>query len=285
MAQQLTDDVLVVETSIAEGKAGVIAGERIALAIDAGNDDADGAAILRAARSLERPEVQLVYTHGHADHALGGTAFRGLVIVGRPGIVEHMSEQVESWAAHTGEGRNELEARLGWPTSIVPADAELDLGGRSVVLLDTPGHAPDALCVLEPRAGILFGGDTIVTAIPPAFNDGDGATLEATLRRLADLDVETLVPGHGEVLTGRSTIRQAIIWAADYLARCLEHVLAHPNMDVEELVAAAGYDDLIGPHLARARHGMAARHQRTIRVMATKSRGRDRSLDTSRPDR
>ena len=82
--QAVAPGVLIVETSVADGKVGVIAGDRIALAIDAGIDDAEGQSVLAAATSLSRPSIMLAYTHGHVDHALGGTVFVGHEILASP---------------------------------------------------------------------------------------------------------------------------------------------------------------------------------------------------------
>jgi glyoxylase-like metal-dependent hydrolase (beta-lactamase superfamily II) len=265
--------VLVVETSTADGKVGVIAGDRTALAVDAGIDDGEGASVAEAAHSLHRPRIQLVYTHGHIDHAFGGTAFRDHEIIASPDISTHMAAQLDGWAERSGEERAELEARLGWPTVLFAAGGELDLGGRRVQLLDTPGHAPGALCVFDPEDGILFGGDTIVTGIPPYFKDGDSRVLEATLRRLAELDAELLIPGHGDLVHGRAAVRSAILWEADYIARCREHVLSRLGEHLDAIVVDAPYDSYIGDHLERERHRMVWRHEQVISLMVDEESG------------
>jgi glyoxylase-like metal-dependent hydrolase (beta-lactamase superfamily II) len=264
---EIAPGVVVVETSTADGKVGVIAGDRVAMAVDAGIDDAEGASVAAAARSMKRPRVQLVYTHGHIDHAFGGTAFRDHDILASPAIATHMAAQVGAWAERSGEGREALEARLGWPTIMFEAGGELDLGGRLIRLLDTPGHAPGALCVHDPDASILFGGDTIVTGIPPYFKDGDSRVLEVTLRSLADLDSHVLIPGHGDVVRGGAAVRSAILWEADYLARCRVHVISHLGDPLEAIIAAAPFESYIGDHLAPDRHQMVWRHQQVISMM------------------
>ena len=259
--------VWLVDTQVADGKAGVIAGSDVALAVDAGIDDAEGAAVFAAAASLGRDEVALVYTHGHIDHALGGTAFAGRTIHARHQVGEYMRTQLAAWAERNGESTARLDARLGWPTHPFAGEAVLDLGGRSVRLIDSPGHAPGAICVFDPDAGVLFGGDTIVTAIPPAFSDGDAATLEQTLRHLAMLDAEVLIPGHGNAVRGGVAVREAILWPADYLRRCLDHVDATRGQTAEEVIAAASYDRFIGDRLPRDRFRMEWRHEQTLRTM------------------
>jgi glyoxylase-like metal-dependent hydrolase (beta-lactamase superfamily II) len=267
MHRQIAPGVIVVDTKVADGKAGVIAGERVALAVDAGIDDDEGTAVLDAARSLGRTEVALAYTHGHADHVLGGTAFAGRPIYARVEVAGHMRSQLQTWANRSGEPAEALGARLGWPTRTFERETEVEIGGRSVLLLDAPGHAPGAVCVFDRQSGVLFGGDTIVTAIPPAFSDGDSLTLERTLRRIADLEIRILVPGHGAEMAGTSVIREAILWSADYLAACREHVARNASRPVEEIVARAPYAAYVGDRLPRDRFRMQWRHEQTVRRM------------------
>jgi glyoxylase-like metal-dependent hydrolase (beta-lactamase superfamily II) len=265
--RKIAPGVLVVETQVADGKAGVIAGSDIALAVDAGIDDIEGAAVRAAAESLGRPDIQLVFTHGHTDHALGGTAFAGQPIHARREVSAYMHTQLEAWAARGDETVDRLAGRLGWPTHEFRKEATLDLGQREVHLIDSPGHAPGAICVFDARAGVLFGGDTIVTAIPPAFNDGDAAVLEQTLRRLAELDVDILIPGHGSVITDRHEARAAIAWSADYLARCRSHIETSLEQGEAAVLAGAPYDEYIGDHLPRDHYRMEWRHEQTLRTM------------------
>lgn len=280
-ATLIAPGLLVVHTSVADGKAGVIAGESTALAVDAGIDDAEGQAVLDAARSLERSTIMLTYTHGHIDHALGGTVFKGHQIVATPAIGEHMAAQIDAWAERNGEPVEQLEARLGWPTMAADPGLELDLGGRRVRLIDAPGHAPGTVCVHDPDAGILFGGDTVVTNIPPAFTDGDSGELEQTLRRLSALDLEILVPGHGPVIQGRSRIRAAITWSADYLARCRAHVADNAGVDPDELVARAPWEMYVGEHLVRDDYRNDWRHEQTIRRIAAERAAAEQHAGTN----
>jgi glyoxylase-like metal-dependent hydrolase (beta-lactamase superfamily II) len=265
--QEVAPGVLVVDTRIADGKIGVIAGAEIALTVDTGIDEAEGAAVLAAARSLERGDIRLVYTHGHYDHVLGSGAFRGLPIYARSEVPIHMRRQLPAFAKMTGSAPQELDASLGWPTDTFDGQAELDLGGRKVRFIDTPGHAPGSACVYDADAGVLFGGDTVVTAIPPAFSDGNGVALAATLRSLATLDCEILIPGHGDVITGCSRVRAALEWSAEYLERCRIHIEAMIDRDADAIVSSAPYDSYVGDHLPRDRHRMEWRHEQTIRML------------------
>ena len=187
-----------------EGKAGVVAGSRAVLAIDAGIDLDEGRAVASAARSFDRESILLALTHAHTDHALGSPAFASQTVIVHNEAAEALRlilpADVAGWPPDLGG------ADMLGPTIWFSGDLEIDLGGRVVRLLDAPGHAPGAICAWVPDAGVLFGGDTIVTCIPPSFSDGDAVELAATLRTLASLGADVVVPGHGPVLTGVARI-------------------------------------------------------------------------------
>ncbi len=274
MSRNAGPGIFVVETSTADGKIGVVVGRRSALAVDAGIDGREGSALANAVRATGHAAEWLAYTHGHVDHVLGSTAFPGANVIATGAAADHIHVQLDEWAVRERTTPDELATRLGFPTITFRDDIELDLGGRPVQLLSTPGHAPGAISVYVPDAKVLFGGDTVVTGIPPTFKDGDSLTLEATLRQLADRDVETLIPGHGPLVNGRTAVRTAIIWQADCIARCREHVIAHPEDDLEQLMASAPFERLIGDRLPASQHGMVWRHEQTmVNLLAERARG------------
>jgi glyoxylase-like metal-dependent hydrolase (beta-lactamase superfamily II) len=77
----------------------------------------------------------------------------------------------------------------------------------------TPGHAPDHLCyyLVEERA--LFTGDVILGAGTTVIPDdtGDLGQYMESLRRLLELDTETIYPAHGPVIRNpKQKIREYI---------------------------------------------------------------------------
>jgi glyoxylase-like metal-dependent hydrolase (beta-lactamase superfamily II) len=65
---------------------------------------------------------------------------------------------------------------------------KVELGGRDLTVLHTPGHTPDSICLLDERHGVLFGGDTINTGpIYAQLPDSDVHSFAASTRRLAEL--------------------------------------------------------------------------------------------------
>ena len=81
----------------------------------------------------------------------------------------------------------------------------ITVGGATLMVLHTPGHAPGAVCLYAPTLGVVFTGDTLFNGGPGAtgrsFSDRD--TLVASIRaKLFGLPAETVVKtGHGEDTT------------------------------------------------------------------------------------
>ncbi|SDI50508.1 Glyoxylase, beta-lactamase superfamily II [Rhodococcus triatomae] len=91
----------------------------------------------------------------------------------------------------------------GWTVPGVPPtrtldDGEvLDLGGRHLRVLHTPGHSPDELCLFEDATGFLFSGDTVLGAAHWLHGDGaDVAAFARSTARLSRLPVTRVFAAH-----------------------------------------------------------------------------------------
>ena len=94
---------------------------------------------------------------------------------------------------HSHADHAEGAARLGAPVT-VPAEGQV-VG--PFLGLATPGHSADSVCLVAGRA--CFTGDTVLGSGSVFITPGEGS-LSAylrSLRRLRDLDVDVLCPGHG----------------------------------------------------------------------------------------
>ena len=137
----------------------------------------------------------IVLTHGHLDHVEATQAFR--------------LQAAQAWK------RRRYGDDVRGRANLVPIFAAR--GDADVLLADgdpagpftavaTPGHAPDHLAYLLPD-GALFSGDAVlgrgsVGLVPGEGADGRsslGAYLDG-LRRLRDLPLTTIYPGHGPIV-------------------------------------------------------------------------------------
>jgi glyoxylase-like metal-dependent hydrolase (beta-lactamase superfamily II) len=96
------------------------------------------------------------------------------------------------------------------PTLTFDSEMRIDLGNREVRLmyLGRGNTAGDAIVYL-PKEKIIITGDLVVHPVPYFFG-GYPSEFSKTLRRLAQLQYETMIPGHGEILRaekGRNYVR------------------------------------------------------------------------------
>jgi glyoxylase-like metal-dependent hydrolase (beta-lactamase superfamily II) len=67
----------------------------------------------------------------------------------------------------------------------------IDLGGRTLEILATPGHTPDAICLFDRANGLLFTGDTYYPGTVWIYRpETDLAAYGRSVRRLAALEPE-----------------------------------------------------------------------------------------------
>ncbi len=98
---------------------------------------------------------------------------------------------------HSHADHSEGAGELGAPVTM-PEDGE-EVGPFRAV--GTPGHSADSVCQLMGR--VCFTGDTVLGAGSVFIAPGEGS-LSAyldSLRRLRELDLEVLCPGHGPYVT------------------------------------------------------------------------------------
>ncbi len=75
------------------------------------------------------------------------------------------------------------------------------------VVYHVPGHSPGSIAFLDPARGALFTGDALLyerrkfVPSPPAFT-ADPATARQSLQKIASLEFDVLLGGHGDALIG-----------------------------------------------------------------------------------
>ena len=125
---------------------------------------------------------------------------------------EKLAKKPDAELQKTFDGQSrvlaELErSRLQLPTLTFDSELSLDLGNR-IVEIRHPGVADtrgDAVAYL-PKEQILVTGDIVVTPVPYFFA-GYPESRASSMRRLLELEIKTIVPGHGDVLQGKAYMR------------------------------------------------------------------------------
>lgn len=178
--------------------------------------------IRRQVEEITDKPVTVINSHHHFDH-VGGNAEFDEIAVHERGVEHHHTGPPPDWLPAYLRNVDEFQARyrafeemdrcgfsvLGpemkmrrfpvdfdpasWsinppePTSTLNDGDTIDLGGRALTVLHTPGHTPDSICLLDEDNRILFSGDTIDTGPMYVHLPGaDLSTYTATTRQLAE---------------------------------------------------------------------------------------------------
>ena len=85
----------------------------------------------------------------------------------------------------------------GTPARVLRGGEELDLGGRTVEVIHTPGHSPGHLCFWEAARGDLYTGDLIyLDTLFAYYPSTDPAAYLDSLERTAALPARRVLPAH-----------------------------------------------------------------------------------------
>ena len=92
---------------------------------------------------------------------------------------------------------NDYELFQGTPTKVLTDHDIIDIGGREIEVLHTPGHSPGHLCFLEKSSGYLFTGDLVYKDILFAYYPStDPEAYLDSLEKVAALPVKKVFPAH-----------------------------------------------------------------------------------------
>lgn len=150
---------------------------------------------------LTPEQIDLVFiTHGHPDHLEAAALFR-------PPTTITMGQDefrfIKEWA-----GRYNRDKGNGFAPDFFLQEGEVTIGDQTFQILVTPGHSPGSLCLYWPEHKTLFTGDLVFsqgigrTDLP----GGNGNQLKESIQRIACLDIEYLLSGHGEIIKGRKAV-------------------------------------------------------------------------------
>ena len=148
----------------------------------------------------------VIITHVHPDH------FEAARIFSKAGVLLAMHPQEEAFFKEMGGdffrafGLDVPEFKIDFHLQ----EGDLKLGSKTFQVIHTPGHSPGSITLYWPEKKALFTGDVVfpMGVGRTDFPGGDGALLRKSIERLAQLDVEWLLSGHGEVLKGKRNIQR-----------------------------------------------------------------------------
>lgn len=85
----------------------------------------------------------------------------------------------------------------GKPTKALYGGEQIELGGRTVEVIHTPGHSPGHMCFYEKEFGYLFTGDLVYKGVLTAwFPSTDPAAYLKSLEAVSALAADRVFPAH-----------------------------------------------------------------------------------------
>lgn len=157
-------------------------------------------------RLTDKP-VTAVATHIHWDHIGGHQYFPDFYAHGEeldwlnggfPLSKETIQEMVvDRCELPEGFDVSTYEMFQGKPTRVLKDGDEIDLGGRKIFVLHTPGHSPGHMCFWEPERRALYTGDLVYKDTLFAYYPStDPEAYLASLEKTGKLPAEHIFPAH-----------------------------------------------------------------------------------------
>jgi cyclase len=164
------------------------------------------------------PIRYVINTEHHVDHIFGNYYFKGAgTVVHHQGVHDNFMSVTQNPDpfdyAHEAIPTDDPEGAAIFPDRdtyyrdpnnaklVFTGDLTLRVGDHTFELLYTPGHTPGQVAVHVPEERVVFTGDTVFSECQTWLMSSDVTKWQAALDRLAGLDVDRLVPGHGPVTT------------------------------------------------------------------------------------
>jgi glyoxylase-like metal-dependent hydrolase (beta-lactamase superfamily II) len=208
--------------------AGVLITEEGALVIDTHQHPRDGQDLLDRIRKItDKPVKWVVNSHFHGDHTYGNSVFKaaGATIVAQRDTARLMQQVAAKEFARRGQffarrGYDPKEVKLVLPDVTFDQEMTIRLGGKEVRLIYLgPGQNPGDTFILFPHARVLY--------TPGAFGRRSMPNMAFTpsvdnwiklLGQVAAMDVDKVLPAHGDMATRADLPELAKFLADEYTA-------------------------------------------------------------------
>jgi glyoxylase-like metal-dependent hydrolase (beta-lactamase superfamily II) len=217
----------------------LIVGTKQALLFDTGMGIADIRAVVR--RLTSRPIVVL-NSHTHDDHVGGNWQFDFIYGMDKDFTRTNAKGSREDAQAEIAPGEicgdlpknfnPKTYATKPWHISRFVNDGfKINLGGRTLEIVATPGHTPDAICLLDRANGLLFTGDTYYPAPIWLFRpETDLDAYVASVKRIAALapQLDLVLGAHNIPVAQPSVLPRLVLAIEDVRAGRSDSVAEYP---------------------------------------------------------
>ena len=184
----------------------------------------------------------IIATHHHFDHILGNNRIGGRVVMQEKAF-EAMYRDGETLRETFGTNLPDMTQEkidfvrsepLVSPNITFGDRMSLRLGNLTLTLFRVGGHTTGSLCVYVEEDKVLLTGDNVTGGTHPFRGHADHIEWIRALKGLKNLEIEVIIPGHGEIC-GKQELDRHI----EYLTRLwyVTEELVKKGLDREEVIA------------------------------------------------
>lgn len=186
----------------------LLCGEKYAILIDTGLGVSN---IRKIVDSLTKLPVMTVTTHVHWDHIGGHKYFDNIAVheaekdwlsVRFPIPLQVVKNNLTRLPCDFPRDFdiNAYQIFQGIPQRILHDGDFLNLGGREIQVVHTPGHSPGHCCFYEPERNYLYSGDLIYKgSLDVFYPTTDPKLFYQSIRRIRKYNIKKVLPGHHQL--------------------------------------------------------------------------------------
>jgi hydroxyacylglutathione hydrolase len=158
----------------------------------------------------------IMNTHLHGDHYWGDEPFKE---VSGAEIVLHKVQKQMGDAAVNQTPKFFGAAAVQLNEDRVLDEDRLNLGETELEIIPSPGHSLESICFYLRQEKVLICGDVIFNQNTGRVDlpGGSAEQLKKSIERLSRLDVEYLLPGHMDIVTGAENVRRNFEFIKQYV--------------------------------------------------------------------
>lgn len=159
----------------------------------------------------------LIATDFHGDHTTGAAFVKDVIFIAPQLVYKEVSKGTNVFVkqifvetlrdeGYIDEVAEIEEAAVPLPQICFEDSLILHLHPLTLEIRRLGGHSPACSVVYIPEEGILFAGDVVINDPCPGMRDANVAQWLQALSWIEELDIGTIVPGHGDVC-GKAVVR------------------------------------------------------------------------------
>lgn len=239
----------------------VIIGDKGVVLIDSGSTDEVGKHLAKAiAKITPKPVTHIINTHFHGDHTMGNIAFPNSEIISSEKCRTQLQGEAAEWMQllfeFTGMHFPNTKPVLATTTYKENTRVEVTLHGVRIVLWTPAGsHTDGDMLVYLPEDKVLVGGDVIVNETIPVFRNAHVKAWVGTLEEANKLDIKSIVPGHGPLMSKPALAKLHKMMAALYAGveagykKGLSDSDIRKALDLKDWKRLSSFDNFMGANI------------------------------------